>query len=56
MTPEDKATREQRLRRFERRTSIPLLVLSALFITLIVLPYLVQLPSGVNAASNAYCW
>lgn len=43
----ERAARETRLRRFERKTSLPLLVLSAVFIVLVVLPFAVDLSSSM---------
>lgn len=43
-------SRGARLRRFERHTSMPLLVLSVVFIVLVVLPYAVDLTPGLAVA------
>ena len=45
---QEHAARETRLRRFERKTSLPLLVLSAVFIVLVVLPFAVDLSSSME--------
>lgn len=54
MLPEDEAKDSLRLHRFERRTSKPLLILAAVFIILVVLPYAVELgPSTISMIDGA---
>ncbi len=54
MLPEDEAKDSLRLYRFERRTSKPLLILAAVFIILVVLPYVVELgPSTISMIDGA---
>lgn len=43
-----RAGREARLRRFERKTSLPLLALSAVFIVIVVLPYAAQMSAATR--------
>ncbi len=43
-----RAGREARLRRFERKTSLPLLALSAVFIVIVVLPYAAHLSAATR--------
>lgn len=48
--PPDEERRETRLRRFERRTMLPMLILSVAFLVLVVLPFALDLSPGVSDA------